>query len=269
MPAPRSNIVIYPYKQSSESAIAIKKAIEALKLRRHPRVLMVRSDGSYVPQHDDVVFGWGAGARPQFFGKVPQFNNYIAVMNSVSKITSFRNFNNAGVVTPEWTIFQDVANRWLNAGEIVLSRTSIDGKGGEGIHINHPDLDEYVKDALLYVKFYRRIRELRVHVFGAEVLYSQEKRLKLSIKSNVKNMILKAEGESWNFIWNPPLTSQERNFAINAINANELDFGAVDMIDTQSGPLVLETNTCPELGKDGARMYARAFVRTADEMRRV
>ena len=265
MADPRSNIVIYPYKQSSESAIAIKKAIEALKFERHPRVLMVRSDGTYEPRRNDVVFGWGAGDTPQF--QRGHMNLYLnqaeAIRNSINKITSFRNFNNAGVVTPEWTTVGSIAQEWLNNGHIVLSRMTVDGAGGKGIKINHPEVTDQVQLAPLYVKFYRRTRELRVHVYGADILYSQEKRLKPGVKLNIKNMILKAEGDNWNFIWNPPLTEQEVTFAVAAIAANGLDFGAVDMIDTQSGPLVLETNTCPELGSDGARMYARAFIREA------
>jgi len=266
---PRSNIVIYPYKKASESS---KRLVRNLESILDQEVLSVLGDGNYVYKAGDLVVGWGSGHKPNFRAPADRYlNNYEAVCNSIDKRVSFKNFVDNKVTIPAYTLSTAEANKWLEQGKVVLSRTEVEGMKGQGIIINHPDITDEVVAAPLYTEFVRRKREIRIHVFNGKVIFGQEKHLKKDTTS-IKKMILKDNAE-WEFEWldadgRTDLGNKALNNAVNAIQANGLTFGAVDMlIDDMRRSYVLETNTCPELGKDGAALYAKNIIKMEKTLR--
>lgn len=261
---PRSNIVIDPYKETSASAKRLALNISTI-LGQDVQVL---KEGES-PIEGDFVVGWGSGCRPNWSTENLRgyINTFSSVRNSIDKHASFRNFANGGVKIPDFTVNRAVATEWLNSGSIVLSRVEVNGMKGRGIEINHPGLTDTAKEAPLYTRFIWREREIRLHVFGHKIIYGQEKVL-LSNSREVNKLILR-DNKDWVFKW---LDVEERGKlgkaalvdAIKAVQANGLDFGAVDMLIDKAGVwYVLETNTCPELGRDGATMYAQNIIKAA------
>lgn len=259
---PRSNIVIYQYKKASESAHRLIRNLEHIL---DQDVSGVISDSNFTPKPDDFIVGWGSGHRPDWkIGKVRYINKYDAICQSVDKRLSFKNFVDYKVPIPPFTLKASEANKWLAEGLVVLSRTEIEGMKGQGIEINHPDIDDVVKPAPLYTQFIRKDREIRLHVFKDKVIFGQEKILRQPSQT-IKKLVLR-EGSAWDFEWLGPderkaLGTLTLDAAVSAIRANGLDFGAVDLLITKDKqPFVLETNTCPELGRDGAARYANAII---------
>jgi hypothetical protein len=264
---PRSNIVVYPYKATSESALRLVRNLEAI-LDQEVLLLHLHSKHKVLPT--DFIVGWGAGNVPDWLppGTKHKFlgylNGYKDICNSVDKRISFKNFVDNGVPIPEYTIKTAEANEWLANGEVVLSRMEVEGMRGAGIEINHPDVVDEVWNAPLYTKFIRKEREIRLHVFNGKVIFGQEKTLKKK-SSVIKNLVLR-DNSSWTFEWLGPrdraaLGPTVSAAAVKAIEANGLDFGAIDILfDKNKRAYVLETNTCPELGSDGAALYARGII---------
>ena len=100
--------------------------------------------------------------------------------------------------------------------------------------------------------------EYRVHVFKGEIIRISEKVLKSRdkyvsyLRNFDNNFTFKNERH--------PLTDEGRTQAINAVRELGLDFGAVDIVITDTGnPVVLEVNTGPSLIDTGLGIYCRYF----------
>ena len=122
-------------------------------------------------------------------------------------------------------------------------------------------------DAPLYTKGIVNAGEYRVHVFAGEVILYQKKSRRVDEDGNV----ITAEGEGadvrnlasdWVYrTGNLRRLERVEQLAIGAIEALDLDFGAVDIIMSPNGDVfVLEVNTAPGLGNtETLEAYVAAF----------
>ncbi len=226
-------IKIRPYKMASESAKAIAQALPAKRLRQHTR---------YIPSANTLVLNWGGSAQVNTRGKV--INQPTAVAKASNKLTAFQVFKNAGVVTPEFTSDKNVAQTWLVAGHKVVERHKLNGTNGEGIVIIQPG--EQLNYAPLYVKYQKKDKEYRVHVFNGKVIDVTEKRKRAGVEG--RNQFVRNLQNGWVYCRANVFASDVvKNEAIKAVASLGLDFGAVDVIEKHGKAYILEVNCAPGL----------------------
>lgn len=128
-----------------------------------------------------------------------------------------------------------------------------------------------IPEAPLYTRGIPNAGEYRVHVVNGEVILYQKKSRRVDEDGNV----ITPEGEeadvrnlASNWVYrtgNLRRLDRVEQLAINAIDALDLDFGAVDIIKDENGDVfVLEINTAPGLGNtETQEAYKKAFLKLA------
>lgn len=246
------NPVIFAYKESSKTS---KKIASALSCPRH------WPGSDYVWNANDLVINWGCGSPLGLPNGARILNKYKFVNRSVNKKIAFDFFRNYDVLIPKVTSFKELAQRWLNEGQIVFERHSLEGHNGSGIKIIRPG-EQLSSMSSLYTQFVNNEREFRVHVFGNEVIFFTEKVIARDAGQNPNSMI--KSGDDWAMGWVDSIPEVVSREAIKATKALELDFAAVD-IGYSSSPdraWVFETNTAPgAFGPVTLHKYAEAIRR--------
>ena len=192
-------------------------------------------------------------------------NNY--VIHALSKIRAFEWFNANEIPCPEWTTDRSIMEGWWAQEFPFLVRKTINSFGGKGIIFIDPTIITYIKpvdipDAPLYVKYIKKTNEYRVHVFNAEVIDIQQKKVKQDFPKEKINYQIRNYKNGWVFCRNNiHIPSGIKDLAIRAVNCLNLDFGAVDIIwnEKQNKLYVLEINTAPGLTGTTLDKYVTAF----------
>ncbi len=247
---------IYPYKRGSTSAKLLSIYLTANR---------IAPVGSYTPRSEDFIIGWGSSVIPAFFERVGHLNAKFInppdkVANASNKLKTFRILQEHGVSIPEFTDNIQVARNWT--GDVVYGRAKLTGHSGEGIDVFRPELFEIdIPNYPLYTKAIENHGEYRVHVVDGQVIaYTKKKRHRGSIATDEQLQIRNLDN-GWIYS-SDDLRRLERieELALNAVNALELDFGAVDIIKDENGDVyVLEVNTSPGLSPSTLGAYVVAF----------
>ena len=241
----------YAYNIHSESLRNIIPKLNKPALRVYP-------DRGYRPRPRHIVINWGNTQAPAWGGEHIQLNKCKNVQIAVDKRLTFRAFKHHNVSHPDWTEDYNEAIAWINRGDTVLCRRTVHGHGGDGIVVA-TTVGELV-DSPLYVKYKKKLKEFRVHVFKGQVIDLTEKR-KRNHRENINTQIRSA-ANGWVFchqdIVVPDGLLEE---SIKAVAALGLDFGGVDIIWNQheNKCYILEVNTAPGVEETTAVAYATAF----------
>lgn len=243
---PVSRAVVLPYKIGSQSAKLLANGLTdrlGLKVRR------VRHDGRYRPKLRSLIVNYGSNSRPNWPTNGRWLNSPPACATAGNKLTAFNSFKNAALSIPEFTTNKEVATGWIAAGATVVARTVLNGHSGRGIVLcdtTHP-----LADAPLYVKYKKKRKEFRVHVFQNQVIDVAEKRRRRkeerpsSFDGYIRNL-----ANGWVFCRDAVQKPADLDgLAIAACRALGLDFGAVDIIwnEWENKCYLLEVNTAPGL----------------------
>lgn len=162
---------------------------------------------------------------------------------------------------PEFTTDKDQANVWRSRSK-VLARQRLDGHSGQGI-------EEFNgQDAPLYVRYYPKDTEVRVHVFDGRVFLISQKRRR---NGHDGNPIIR--NHSNGYIYSAKLSNylaipEIQRIAERAVNAVGYRWGAVDIIcrrDRNPQYLVLEVNAAPGLEGRTLDAYSQQFRSVAPE----
>jgi glutathione synthase/RimK-type ligase-like ATP-grasp enzyme len=179
-----------------------------------------------------------------------------------NKLETFRVLSDAKVPCPDWTTSKSLAEDLVSYGITILARKLLSSSQGKGIVVckSLP-----IVDAPLYVKYVRKDKEFRVHVHNGDVIDLQEKRRRNNVRDENGNRpsgLIRNLENDWVFCRNNIVEPEGlRKIAIDAIRAIGLLFGAVDIILSKEGKLlILEVNTAPGLCESTATKYAQAFV---------
>ena len=248
--------IVYPYNIGSGSARALARALDTV---------CVREAGKYVPKQGHVVINWGNPRRPNWaiITPYPRWINHIGeVIDAQNKLRTFKIFEHYGVSCPEWTTDRKVAESWLvTSGAIVLSRKLLNSHSGAGIVVA-TTMEELVI-APLYVRYKKKKKEFRVHVFNGVVIDVQQKRRADGAKEQENyNAYIRSHHNGWIFARADIVEPQElRSLALEAITALGLDFGAVDIIwnEAENKCYCLEVNTAPGLEGQTLTNYVNAI----------
>lgn len=192
---------------------------------------------------------------------------------SLNKLTCFQILAEAGVPIPQFTASRDVAQAWLGEGcRRIYERHSLRGSEGEGIRIVGEGGEPTLNQAPLYTKgMFGRRREYRIHVFtvgDVRRIFLQQKRRRttgINPADNASESTIRNLAHGWIFANNDIVAPRQATIdaAVAAINALDLQFGAVDLIEmdrpSDGGSVVLEVNCAPGLQGSTLDFYANAI----------
>lgn len=255
--------IIYPYKFGSGGARNLSNGLR----ERGWRAKRVRPDGNYRPYRNHVIVNWGCSTRPEWqvgIG-IKWLNVWDAVRNASNKLTAFQKLREAGVQVPDFYTDPVEANAVRQEGGTIVARTVLQGHSGEGIVMCEPNEGLSVLDvpAPLYVKYIKKEREYRIHVFGGRVIDVQQKRRRHEVPNEQVNWQVRNYRNGFTYCRDnvdvPPDGMCDQ--AIAAVAALGLDFGAVDIIwNARTGnSYVLEVNTAPGLEGTTIQKYVEAI----------
>lgn len=241
-----SRAVILPYKPGSRSARHLAERLTTalgLKVRR------VKPNGLYRPKHRSLIINYGSNNDPSWSGQFGRWlNSPMACARAGNKLRAFQRFKEAGLSIPEFTTDVAVAKGYISGGAVVVCRTILNGHSGRGIVL--ADCIEKLVPCPLYVKYKKKRKEYRVHVFQNRVIDVAEKRKRRMDNPPAFDGYVRNLSNGWVFcrdgVVKPPDLDQ---LAIAACNALGLDFGAVDIIwnERDNKCYLLEVNTAPGL----------------------
>lgn len=177
----------------------------------------------------------------------------------LNKIEQLRIFRDAEIACPGFALSIEEA-RNLNA-KTLFARTLINSTNGRGI-VEFERCDAHYPNAPLYTEYIPKKAEYRVHVFGEEVIDTQQKKKKRGFEGerdtrirNVNNGYVYTRG-------NIVIPEGMHELAIKAVRALNYSYGAVDVIynEKQNKCYVLEVNSRPGLMGTTKENYCKALV---------
>lgn len=234
------------YNAFSRSARDFSKGIGARRLRHE--------NSNYSPRDSDVVFNWGC-CEPYVDLPPTVYNNPDKVQIVTNKLSFFKNSDSNRFKVVPWTEDRGLAQSYPTC----ISRTLLRANSGRGIQITTQGQEPPL--APLYTRYIKKKAEFRVHVAFGEVIDVQRK-----IRDPEKEVIdWKIRNHSNGFIFareSGEPTEQSLSYSLAAIEHYGLDYGAVDIIETNTvGSKILEINTAPGITNTTLERYVEAFRR--------
>lgn len=242
---------IRPYKRHSKSCRALRHAFGW-------RGFLV-VDPAKTPRGRELVMNWGS-TKVEPRAVCTWLNKPEHVKLAANKLLAFDKLKAAEVSIPDYTQDIEVAKSWIADEYIVLARTKLDGHSGQGIKVCKTVED--LIPAKVYVRYYRKKFEFRVHVFGGQVIDYVQKKKREGIADTEFNKYIRSYNNGWVFCRDGIEEIDEvKTQAIKAVAALGLDFGAVDIIWTKKDKaIVLEVNTAPALEGTTVEKYKQAVL---------
>lgn len=254
-------LYIKPYNGGSASA---KKLAEALECKR------IKQEGSaYVGKASHVLINWGNSQLDERQNGAAQIlNKASAVKDATNKLVAFRLMHEAGVKCPNyWTSADDLEIDPEDA--LICVRQKLNGHSGEGLSVKpFNQLTAEDKRAPLFVEYVKKATEWRVHIgVGGDdrKCFIQKKarrrdvpdeQVDWQIRNHVNGFIYQHNDLNINEAFELEL----EDLAADALQALDLDFGAVDIIQNgKKGLFVLEVNTAPGLEGKTLEHYTEYF----------
>lgn len=248
-----SNMLLYSYKQASESG---KVLAEGLGIKR------IKHEGSSLRgSADKVVINWGASEVPEQVGRCTILNKPELVANASNKLKFFNTLEGR-VSMPEHTDNIELARLWSEAGFVVVERHKLTGNSGEGIRLVEKNCPQDITQAPLYVKYIPKKQEYRVHVANGQVVDLQRKARRHDVADEDINWRVRNHDNGFIFQRNDLEVPHDVSYyAVESCKLLGLDFGAVDVIynERQERAYVLEVNTAPGLTGQTLEGYVERF----------
>lgn len=243
---------VFPYKISSNSARILAAGLNTI---------CVFPNRNYTQHRNHVVINWGNSNIPDWNNPfLTVLNKYESVANAINKISCFQILDAAGVRVPKYTTNYHESLNFLADNGIIVCRTVVTGRRGAGI-VLAKTADDVVLHAPLYTRHVRHKTEYRVFVVKDKVIDVVEKRKRRGVE-NINSLIRNAG--DWVFCRDGiQVPDDVIKQALDAIQALQLDFGAVDVAYRVRDDLayVLEVNTAPGFESDSttASSFINAF----------
>lgn len=242
---------LLPYKRFSKSSSALRHYFPW----RHFRVV----DPAKTPVGRELVMNWGS-TKEYPRAVCSWLNHPLKVKIAANKLLALTKMKEMGVSIPDFTTDVNVAKEWIQEEYIVLARFKLNGHSGQGIKVCKT-LEELPGNAPLYVRYYRKKSEFRVHVFQGRVIdYVEKKAREGSTTMSNFNKYIRSYDNGWVFCRdNIEDIAKVKDEAIKAVASLGLDFGAVDVIWTKKDKaIILEVNTAPAIEGTTVERYANA-----------
>lgn len=248
-----SKLRVLPYKPGSKSA---REVVNSLA----PNAIM-KKQSTPVYGRTKVLLNWGHSSPRFSTHGVTVLNKPQAVAIASDKLKALQVMKAAGVSVPDFTTDISVARQWIEDERMVLCRKLLRSNSGKGIVVAK-EVDELVSSPL-YVKYVRKEKEYRLHVFNGQVIDLVEKRKRSGYEDNPAfNKYIRSYEQGWIMAReNVSVSDATKAECIKAVAALGLDFGAVDVVIRKSDnvPVVLEVNTAPGITGTTVQSYKRAI----------
>jgi len=239
---------LLPYKKYSKSAKELSKALRIKRLK----------DKGDVKQFRFPIINWGNTTRlVTSITKV--YNPASSVKVAVNKLKTFEALKDK-VAIPDFTTDYDQALEWIEDGEVVVCRTLLESHSGKGIVIAET-AEQLPTNCKLFVKYFKKSSEFRVHVFNGKVIDFVKKKKRNGIEDANYNKYIRSYNNGWVFCRDGvTIPDNVKTLCIEAVRALNLDFGAVDVCMKSNGKAaILEVNTSPALEGTTLTKYKEAF----------
>ena len=251
------NVNVYPYRMASRSGRALAQELDVKRVRE--------ASPTFRPTGRHVI-NWGNPRLPAWnVIEGNWLNSPDAVAQCSNKLLFFQMLHEHGRHNdiPEFTSDVQLAAEW---GQAVIARTHLNGSGGLGAHYveNAADLlaqlDNPLRNAPLFVKYFKKKAEYRVHFGPLGVFHVQHKRKRLEEQD--ADFRIRNHDNGWVFTINdvnPPAAVMD--VCNRVIPILPLDFGALDVVYNEhyDRALVLEVNTACGLEGTTLTKYADMF----------
>lgn len=256
-----SRAVILPYKMASRSA---KKLAQGLSKILQLKVRRVKHECFYQPKRRSLIINYGSNVAPSWINRGQSILNApVFCALGGNKLVAFRRFQEANLAIPEFTADYNKALEWYNKGSVVVCRTLLNAHSGRGIVLASLESNRPLVHAPLYVKYKKKRKEYRVHVFKGTIIDVCEKRkFRAERRPELFDGYVRNHANGWAFCRdNVVEPSDLRTLATNACGAVSLDFGAVDIIwnERENKCYLLEVNTAPGLEGTTLNKYVNAI----------
>jgi glutathione synthase/RimK-type ligase-like ATP-grasp enzyme len=247
-------------------------SLSSKTISKHFGVKRVYPNRNYRPRRKDIVLNWGfCGVAPvlENGNNFTILNKPIAVDRASDKKATLRFLKQNNVPHVKFHLNKDNAIESCKNGNIIYCRTLTRGKEGKGIVLARKP--EEVVDAKLYTEYFKNDTEYRIHVFNDEVIDFVQKKSMSSARMAEKGITKGLDSDhirnmkkGWSFCrQGVEIKDHVKQTAIDAVNALELDFGAVDIAYNSESDecVVLEINTAPgnKRGTTTHLRYVRAI----------
>lgn len=248
---------IYPYKAGSNSVRNLKQGLGAKA---------IKLEGSnFSGALNKIVINWGNSTPNSEVDKCLVMNNPENIARVSNKLSFFEHVKDKCRI-PSFTTDKSVASVWLETGKTVVVREKLTGHSGEGIVIieDQTDWNNYNhNNAKMYVLYVPKKQEYRIHIVGDNVVLVQRKAKRHDVHPDMVNYKVRNHSNGFVFVKNedhtPPDDVIEQ--AKLAIDASDLDFGAVDVVwnEYRQEATVLEINSAPGLEGTTVDTYIEAL----------
>lgn len=187
----------------------------------------------------DTLIRWGSSKRIQYIPSNQTINLRKAIAKATDKLRSLELLEEAGVPIPNYS--RNLQDLDLPA----LGRNTNHSQGSDIVPIlQSTDLSVSDSDPDYFTEYIPVDREYRIHVIDSEIVKVSQKVLE---EEDDYNPWIRNYETGYRFMY-PRERHPGLNQGIAAVNSLGLDFGAVDLIISESGqPYVLEVNTAPSL----------------------
>ena len=221
----------------------------------------------------DVAVCWGAQSIKSTEGSI--------VLNGVSRRDARQQLTmleKAGLVVPLWTDDLVSAKEWVRQGMQVWGRRWNHTQGsdiiGPGYRPTRTGRYGRVRPEGWNQTWCRRewwvqvvpedhiVAEWRIHVFQGRIITRGQK-VQTGEPSRIQLVRSRSNGWTLDSVPEPP--NSVRQAARQAVQAVGYNFGAVDILDTKDGPVVLEVNSAPALRSPSTLdAYVQAILKCAN-----
>lgn len=243
---------ILPYKSGSASVKALAESLGVLRINRD----------KVSPLKNQLIINWGCSGFNRPMNNCVVVNFFESVATAANKLKAFDAMNNGHTSLPNYTTDKAAAAEMMREHHwSIVERHTLTGHSGEGIRIvdNPAELSD---DAKLYVRYIKKMREIRVHVMNGSVIFAQEKKRKVEVPDEDVNWQVRNLQNGFIYANQDVVLGHDvENQAISAVQCLNLDFGAVDMIynSREDRWYVLEINTAPGLTGSTLAAYTEAL----------
>lgn len=225
-------MIITTTKHSLQSSIALGQELGCSVVNLSEQPFPSTYNGTY-------VYNMGCGSVDSYVGRNKvTLNTGNNVRICIDKIRTFELLRGYGVLVVPWTKDINLAKQWFDKDKIIVNRTRIKGKAGEGMSFSYKPgwWTEEVpinEGAKFWTRYVNHTRELRAYVFrGFRPLVFEKRR----------------NGDAWEFV----LTKTTNRLAEQLQKAqeanDELIFSAYDILECVTGDYYfLENNSAPSL----------------------
>lgn len=263
----KPRLILWAAKGMFKSA---RKLADAIKLETDRKVLIVRSDSPRFKARDtDLIINWGNSNKADWNNHplvlYKRLNVCPSVAIAVNKLKTFQALQDKCNI-PEWTTDPILAQQWADEGYEVLLRNKLTGFGGKGIELFTQEMNDHFKlnnKCPLFVKYKKKKKEFRVHVFNGEVIDVTQKKKRKDFDGEI-NTKIRNYGNGWVYCREDIVEPEDlRTQAVLAVHSLDLDFGAVDCIwnEKENKTYVLEANTAPGLEGTTIEAYKNAILK--------